>query len=77
MKPDPEIEAVVKGYEDKLSKELDIEIGVTETPLDSRRATVRGGEAAIGNLVADALKASVGRRCRDHQWRRPARRQAI
>ena len=60
VKPDPEIEAVVKGYEDKLSKELDVEIGVTETPLDSRRATVRGGEAAIGNLVADALKASVG-----------------
>lgn len=60
VKADPEIEAVVKGYEDKLSKELDVEIGVTETPLDSRRATVRGGEAAIGNLVADALKASVG-----------------
>jgi 2',3'-cyclic-nucleotide 2'-phosphodiesterase (5'-nucleotidase family) len=60
VKPDPEIEAMVKGYEDKLSKELDVEIGVTETPLDSRRATVRGGEAAIGNLVADALKAAVG-----------------
>lgn len=60
VKPDPEIEAVVKGYEDKLSKELDIEIGMTETPLDSRRATVRGGEAAMGNLVADALRASVG-----------------
>jgi len=50
----------VKGYEDKLSKELDVEIGVTETPLDSRRATVRGGEAAMGNLVADAMKAAVG-----------------
>src|SRR5918997_4444314 len=60
VKPDPEIEAVVKGYEDKLSKELDVEIGVTETPLDSRRATVRGGEAAMGNLVADALRTSVG-----------------
>jgi 2',3'-cyclic-nucleotide 2'-phosphodiesterase (5'-nucleotidase family) len=60
VKSDPEIEAVVKGYEDKLSKELDIDIGVTETPLDSRRATVRGGEAAMGNLIADALKASVG-----------------
>jgi 2',3'-cyclic-nucleotide 2'-phosphodiesterase (5'-nucleotidase family) len=60
VKPDAEIEAVVKGYEDKLSKELDVEIGVTETPLDSRRATVRGGEAAMGNLVADALKAAVG-----------------
>ena len=60
VKPDPEIEAVVKGYEDKLSKELDVEIGVTETPLDSRRATVRGGEAAMGNLITDALKAAVG-----------------
>ncbi|SCZ02553.1 bifunctional metallophosphatase/5'-nucleotidase [Microvirga guangxiensis] len=60
VKPDPDIEAVVKGYEDKLSKELDVEIGVTETPLDSRRATVRGGEAAMGNLVADALRAAVG-----------------
>jgi 2',3'-cyclic-nucleotide 2'-phosphodiesterase (5'-nucleotidase family) len=58
--PDPEIAAVVKGYEDKLSKELDVEIGVTETPLDSRRATVRGGEAAMGNLIADAMRAAVG-----------------
>jgi 5'-nucleotidase / UDP-sugar diphosphatase len=60
VKADPEIESVVKSYEDNLSKELDVEIGVTETPLDSRRATVRGGEAAMGNLVADALKAAVG-----------------
>jgi 2',3'-cyclic-nucleotide 2'-phosphodiesterase (5'-nucleotidase family) len=60
VEPDPEIAEVVKGYEDKLSKELDIEIGSTETPLDSRRATVRGGEAAMGNLIADAMRAAVG-----------------
>lgn len=58
--PDPEIAAVVKGYEDKLDTELKVEIGTTTTPLDSRRATVRGGEAAIGNLIADALRASLG-----------------
>lgn len=58
--PDPEIAALVKGYEDKLSKELDVAVGSTETPLDSRRATVRGGEAAIGNLIADALKSATG-----------------
>jgi 2',3'-cyclic-nucleotide 2'-phosphodiesterase (5'-nucleotidase family) len=58
--PDPEIAALVKSYEDKLSKELDVAVGTTETPLDSRRATVRGGEAAIGNLIADALKAATG-----------------
>jgi len=58
--PDPEIAAVVKDYQDKLDRELKVEIGVTTTPLDSRRATVRGGEAAIGNLVADAMRATVG-----------------
>jgi 2',3'-cyclic-nucleotide 2'-phosphodiesterase (5'-nucleotidase family) len=50
--PDPEIAALVKTYTDKLSTELNAAIGKTATPLDSRRATVRGGEAAIGNLFA-------------------------
>ncbi|MBN9023799.1 MAG: bifunctional metallophosphatase/5'-nucleotidase, partial [Rhizobiales bacterium] len=58
--PDPEIAALVKGYNDKLDAELKVAIGVTETPLDSRRATVRGEEAAIGNLIADAMRAAVG-----------------
>jgi 2',3'-cyclic-nucleotide 2'-phosphodiesterase (5'-nucleotidase family) len=42
-----------------LAKELDVAIGTTTTALDSRRATVRTGEAALGNLVADALKEAV------------------
>lgn len=58
--PDPEIAAVVKTYTDRLDAELKVEIGTTETPLDSRRATVRGQEAAIGNLIADAMRAAVG-----------------
>ena len=57
---DTAIAAKVKGYEDRLSKELDIKIGTTTTELDSRRKTVRGGEAAIGNLIADAMRAGVG-----------------
>ncbi|MCX5580018.1 bifunctional metallophosphatase/5'-nucleotidase [Kaistia terrae] len=57
---DPKIAAVVKSYQDKLDAELKVEIGTTETLLDSRRATVRGEEAAIGNLIADAMRASVG-----------------
>ena len=56
VEPDPEIAAVVKTYQDKLDKELAIEIGTTETALDSRRATVRSQEAAIGNLIADAMR---------------------
>ncbi len=58
--PDPAIAAVVKTYQDKLDAELKVTIGTTETPLDSRRATVRGEEAAIGNLFADAMRAAVG-----------------
>lgn len=58
--PDPEIAALVKTYTDKLDEELKVEIGTTTTPLDSRRATVRGQEAAIGNLITDALRQAVG-----------------
>jgi 2',3'-cyclic-nucleotide 2'-phosphodiesterase (5'-nucleotidase family) len=57
--PDPEIAAVVDGYKQKLDQELAIEVGTSATPLDSRRATVRGQEAAIGNLIADAMRQAV------------------
>ncbi|MCB1486365.1 MAG: 5'-nucleotidase C-terminal domain-containing protein [Bauldia sp.] len=58
--PDPEIAALVQTYTDKLDTELKVEIGTTSTPLDSRRAVVRGEEAAIGNLIADAMRNAVG-----------------
>ncbi len=56
---DTAITAKVKEYENLLGKELDIEIGTTSTELDSRKKTVRGGEAAIGNLIADAMREGV------------------
>lgn len=58
--PDPETLAIVTKYEADLSKELDVEIGVSRNELDSRSATVRSQEAAIGNLIADAIRASTG-----------------
>ncbi len=58
--PDPEVLAVVQRYEGALSKELDVEIGATATTLDSRSMTVGTQEAAIGNLIADAIRASTG-----------------
>ena len=58
--PDPELAASVRAYESRLSRALDIEIGSTETELDSRRAMVRTRETAIGNLVADAMRLAVG-----------------
>jgi len=57
--PDPETKAKTDELAAMLTKELDVTIGTTTTPLDSRRATVRTGEAAIGNLVADALREAV------------------
>jgi len=56
---DPAIASKVKKYEKYLSDELDIVIGKTSTELDSRKKTVRTGEAAIGNLIADAMRDGV------------------
>jgi 5'-nucleotidase / UDP-sugar diphosphatase len=58
--PDPRVDAKVKEYEAALSKELDVEVGVLGTELDSRSASVRGGETAIGNLIADAIRETTG-----------------
>jgi 2',3'-cyclic-nucleotide 2'-phosphodiesterase (5'-nucleotidase family) len=57
--PDPDVAAVVARYEDELSKQLDRAIGTTAVELDSRYATVRTREAAIGDLIADGLRWSA------------------
>jgi 2',3'-cyclic-nucleotide 2'-phosphodiesterase (5'-nucleotidase family) len=57
--PDPEVAAVVAGFEQDLSRELDTPIGTTATELDSRTASVRTREAAIGNLFTDAVRDSA------------------
>lgn len=58
--PDPEVAAIVKSYESELSKELDIDVATLASPLDSRTGVIRTQETAIGNLIADAIKASTG-----------------
>jgi 5'-nucleotidase/UDP-sugar diphosphatase len=58
--PGAAAEAKTKQYEEQLSKELDVALGTTETPLDSRKATVRSEEVAIGNLIADAMRDGTG-----------------
>lgn len=58
--PDPAIGARVKTYEDALSAELDVPLARLGTPLDSRSGTVRTREAAIGNLIADAIRDRLG-----------------
>jgi 2',3'-cyclic-nucleotide 2'-phosphodiesterase (5'-nucleotidase family) len=57
--PDPEIAAAVAVYEGELNRDMDVSLGVTALALDSRTATVRTREAAIGNIVADAMRAAA------------------
>jgi 5'-nucleotidase / UDP-sugar diphosphatase len=54
--PDPVVAAEVAKFEATLTREMDVAIGTTAVELDSRSATLRSGEAAIGNLFADAMR---------------------
>jgi 2',3'-cyclic-nucleotide 2'-phosphodiesterase (5'-nucleotidase family) len=54
--PDPAIAALVTVHEEKLDQSLKVAVGTTGVELDSRRATVRVKESAIGNLIADAIR---------------------
>lgn len=58
--PDPDTQAMVDGFKNQLDESLNIEIGTTDGPLDSRRNVVRTMESATGNLVADAMRWATG-----------------
>lgn len=58
--PDPAVLAAVARYEEQLSQQLDVAIATTAVELDSRNASVRSQETAIGNLFADAMRAGSG-----------------
>jgi len=57
--PDPQVQAKINEFQADLSRELDVAVGKTTTQLDSRRPAVRTSEAAIGNLIADAMRAAA------------------
>ena len=57
--PDPETQARIDGYRKELDADLNVVIGTSSEPLDSRKAILRTQEAAIGNLIADALRAQT------------------
>jgi hypothetical protein len=44
----------------ELSQQLDVTIATLAAPLDSRSSVVRSEEAAVGNLVADAIRHATG-----------------
>lgn len=57
--PDPETQTMVDSFAQKLDASLNVVIGKTSTPLDSRRNVVRGEESAMGDLIADAMRAAT------------------
>lgn len=57
--PDTEVAAAVARYQEDFSRETEVVIAKTEVELDSRNATIRTREAAIGNLFADAMRVSM------------------
>ena len=58
--PDAESQQLVDQLAAKLDDGLNVEIGSTEGPLDSRRNVVRAEESAMGDLIADAMRAASG-----------------
>ena len=54
--PDPGVAAIVAGFQQLLDRQMGVPLTTTAVALDSRNATVRGREAAIGNLIADAMR---------------------
>jgi len=52
--------AVVASFTARLSKELTIVVGRTEVALDAASHRLRTSESNVGNLVADAMRASTG-----------------
>ena len=52
--------AVVKQYADLTKGRVGVHAGETTAPLDTRNEIVRTQESAVGNLVADLVRGSVG-----------------
>ena len=52
--------AAVEERRKSLDRSLNVAVGKTATELDTRRVSVRSGETAFGNLVADAMRIAVG-----------------
>ena len=59
VKPDPQTQKMVDAFRAKLNKSLNVVIGTTDVPLDSRRNMVRSVETSMGDLVADAMRAAT------------------
>ncbi|MBC7479569.1 MAG: 5'-nucleotidase C-terminal domain-containing protein [Pseudorhodobacter sp.] len=57
---DPASQAMADAYAKQMDDTLNVEIGTTETAMDSRRNVVRGEESSMGDLIADAMRVATG-----------------
>ena len=55
----PEVAALVKQYEDVMAAQLNVVVGATSLPLDSRNEIVRTQESAVGNLITDLMRTAM------------------
>ncbi len=55
----PEVAALVKEYEGVMAAQLDVVVGTTSLPLDTRNEIVRAQESAVGNLIADVFRSAM------------------
>jgi 5'-nucleotidase len=56
---DPQAEAVVRAYGQRLSGDLDVVVGQTAVALEGRRARLRTEETNLGDFIADAMRARI------------------
>ena len=55
----PEVAAVVTQYEGYMAAQLDVLVGATSVPLDTRNDIVRTQESAVGDLIADLMRTAL------------------
>ncbi|MDA8127069.1 MAG: 5'-nucleotidase C-terminal domain-containing protein, partial [Deltaproteobacteria bacterium] len=58
--PDPQVAAIVAGYQEQLGGRFKEVIGRAETFLDGERGRIRYEETALGNFVADIVREYTG-----------------
>ncbi len=54
---DPRVEAVVRAYGERVSRELDVGVGETAVPLEGRKGPLRSQETNLGDFIADVMRA--------------------
>lgn len=54
---DPAMAALVKRYSEQFARDMEVVIGETTAPLDARNQSVRQQESALGNYIADVMRA--------------------